>query len=104
LGSTRPEFGSHQTSRREPWAVHDLDVIARYSTAVYEGKPAHIRQIGKDLSAGYVLDAAPGRQRWTCLTVAASSRCKGDWNSFIEQIGVDLNVWICRADRLEKIL
>jgi hypothetical protein len=39
LASARPEFGSHQTSDRDPCAVHDLDVIACSSTALYEDKP-----------------------------------------------------------------
>jgi hypothetical protein len=78
-------------------------VIPRNSTPVSEGKPALIRQIGNELNADYVLDAAPGRQRWTCLAGAASSWCMGDCNSFIEQIGVDFNFWIRRTDRVEEV-
>jgi TolB-like protein/class 3 adenylate cyclase len=40
----------------------DLDVIARNSTEVYKGKPADIRQVGKELSVGYVLEGSIQRQ------------------------------------------
>jgi TolB-like protein/class 3 adenylate cyclase/tetratricopeptide (TPR) repeat protein len=40
----------------------DLDVIARNSTEVYKGKPVDIRQIGKDLNVGYVLEGSIQRQ------------------------------------------
>jgi TolB-like protein/class 3 adenylate cyclase len=41
---------------------HDLDVIARNSTEVYKGKPVDIRQVGKDLNVGYVLEGSIQRQ------------------------------------------
>jgi TolB-like protein/class 3 adenylate cyclase/tetratricopeptide (TPR) repeat protein len=41
---------------------HDLDVIARNSTDVYKGKPVDVRQIGKDLNVGYVLEGSIQRQ------------------------------------------
>jgi TolB-like protein/class 3 adenylate cyclase/tetratricopeptide (TPR) repeat protein len=40
----------------------DLDVIARNSTAVYKGKAVDIRQVGKDLNVGYVLEGSIQRQ------------------------------------------
>ena len=40
----------------------DLDVIARNSTEVYKGKPVDVRQIGKDLNVGYVLEGSIQRQ------------------------------------------
>jgi TolB-like protein/class 3 adenylate cyclase len=40
----------------------DLDVIARNSTAVYEGKPVDVRQVGKDLGVGYVLEGSIQRE------------------------------------------
>jgi TolB-like protein/class 3 adenylate cyclase/tetratricopeptide (TPR) repeat protein len=40
----------------------DLDVIARNSTGVYKGKPVDIRQVGKDLNVGYVLEGSIQRQ------------------------------------------
>jgi TolB-like protein/class 3 adenylate cyclase len=40
----------------------DLDVIARNSTAVYKGKPVDVRQIGKELGVGYVLEGSIQRQ------------------------------------------
>ena len=40
----------------------DLDVIARNSTAVYAGKPVDVRQVGKDLNVGYVLEGSIQRQ------------------------------------------
>jgi TolB-like protein/class 3 adenylate cyclase/tetratricopeptide (TPR) repeat protein len=40
----------------------DLDVIARNSTEVYKGKPVDIRQVGKDLNVGYVLEGSIQRQ------------------------------------------
>jgi TolB-like protein len=40
----------------------DLDVIARNSTEVYEGKPVDVRQVGKDLNVGYVLEGSIQRQ------------------------------------------
>jgi TolB-like protein/class 3 adenylate cyclase/tetratricopeptide (TPR) repeat protein len=39
-----------------------LDVIARTSTEVYKGKPVDVRQIGKDLNVGYVLEGSIQRQ------------------------------------------
>ncbi len=36
----------------------DLTVIARNSSFVYKGKPVDIRQIGRDLSVGYVLEGS----------------------------------------------
>lgn len=36
----------------------DLDVIARNSTAVYEGKPVDVRQVGKELGVRYVLEGS----------------------------------------------
>jgi TolB-like protein/class 3 adenylate cyclase/tetratricopeptide (TPR) repeat protein len=40
----------------------DLDVIARNSTEVYKGKPVDVRQIGKDLNVGYVLEGSIQRE------------------------------------------
>jgi TolB-like protein/class 3 adenylate cyclase len=40
----------------------DLDVIARNSTDVYKGKPVDVRQVGKDLGVGYVLEGSIQRQ------------------------------------------
>jgi TolB-like protein len=40
----------------------DLDVIARNSTAVYEGKPVDVRQIGTDLGVSHVLEGSIRRQ------------------------------------------
>jgi TolB-like protein/class 3 adenylate cyclase/tetratricopeptide (TPR) repeat protein len=40
----------------------DLDVIARNSTGVYKGKPVDIREVGKDLNVGYVLEGSIQRQ------------------------------------------
>jgi TolB-like protein/class 3 adenylate cyclase len=39
-----------------------LDVIARNSTEVYKGKPVDVRQVGKDLDVGYVLEGSIQRQ------------------------------------------
>ena len=36
----------------------DLDVIARNSTEVYKGKPVDVRQVGKELGVGYVLEGS----------------------------------------------
>jgi hypothetical protein len=52
LASARPEFGSYETSRREPCEVHELDVIAPQLDRRLQGKPADIRQIGKNLNVG----------------------------------------------------
>jgi TolB-like protein/class 3 adenylate cyclase/tetratricopeptide (TPR) repeat protein len=41
---------------------HDLDVIARNSTEVYKGRPVDVRQVGKDLNVGYVLEGSIQRQ------------------------------------------
>ena len=41
---------------------HDLDVIARNSTEVYKSKPVDIRQVGKELNVGYVLEGSIQRQ------------------------------------------
>ena len=40
----------------------DFTVIARNSTEVYKGKPADVRQIGKDLNVSYVLEGSFQRQ------------------------------------------
>jgi TolB-like protein/Tfp pilus assembly protein PilF len=40
----------------------ELDVIARNSTGVYKGKPVDVRQVGKDLGVGYVLEGSIQRQ------------------------------------------
>jgi len=40
----------------------DFDVIARNSTAVYKGKPADVRQVGRDLNVRYVLEGSIQRQ------------------------------------------
>jgi TolB-like protein/Tfp pilus assembly protein PilF len=40
----------------------DVDVIDRNSTEVYRGKPVDVRQLGKDLNAGYVLEGSFQRQ------------------------------------------
>ena len=40
----------------------DLEVIARNSTVVYKGKPADIRQVGRDLRVRYVLEGSIQRQ------------------------------------------
>jgi TolB-like protein/class 3 adenylate cyclase/Tfp pilus assembly protein PilF len=40
----------------------DMDVIARNSTAVYEGKPVDVRQVGRDLNVRYVLEGSVQRQ------------------------------------------
>jgi TolB-like protein/class 3 adenylate cyclase len=40
----------------------DLDVIARNSTEVYKGRPVDIRQVGKELNVGYVLEGSIQRQ------------------------------------------
>ena len=41
----------------------DFAVIARNSTEVYKGKPADVRQIGKDLNVSYVLEGSFQRAR-----------------------------------------
>ena len=55
----------------------DLDVIARNSTEVYKGKPADVRQVGKELSVGYVLEGSIQRQadqvRVTAMLIDAES-------------------------------
>jgi TolB-like protein len=40
----------------------EVDVIARNSTAVYEGKPVDVRQVGQDLKVRYVLEGSMQRQ------------------------------------------
>ena len=42
--------------------VSEIDVIARNSTEVYKGKPADVRQIGRDLNVRYVLEGSIQRQ------------------------------------------
>jgi len=39
-----------------------IEVIARNSTALYKGKPVDVRQVGKDLAVGYVLEGSIQRQ------------------------------------------
>src|SRR3954452_3176937 len=55
----------------------DLDVIARNSTEVYKGKPVDVRQVGKELDVGYVLEGSIQRQadrvRVTAQLVDAAS-------------------------------
>lgn len=40
----------------------DLDVIARNSTRVYQGKPVDVRRVGDELGVGYVLEGSLRRQ------------------------------------------
>ena len=40
----------------------ELDVIARNSTEAYKGKPVDVRQVGKELNVGYVLEGSIQRQ------------------------------------------
>ena len=40
----------------------DLDVIARNSVEAYKGKPVDVRQVGKALDVGYVLEGSIQRQ------------------------------------------
>jgi TolB-like protein/class 3 adenylate cyclase/tetratricopeptide (TPR) repeat protein len=40
----------------------DLDEVARNSTEVYKGKPVDVRQIGRELNVGYVLEGSIQRQ------------------------------------------
>jgi TolB-like protein len=40
----------------------EFDVIARNSTSVYKGRPVDVRQVGKDLNVGYVLEGSIQRQ------------------------------------------
>ncbi|MCV9966874.1 adenylate/guanylate cyclase domain-containing protein [Pararhizobium sp. BT-229] len=42
--------------------VSEIDVIARNSTEAYKGKPADVRQIGRDLNVRYVLEGSIQRQ------------------------------------------
>ena len=42
--------------------LRGFHVIARNSTAVYHGKPADVRQVGKDLNVRYVLEGSVQRQ------------------------------------------
>jgi TolB-like protein/class 3 adenylate cyclase len=55
----------------------DLDVIARNSAAVYEGRPVDVRKVGRDLGVGYVLEGSIRRQddrvRVTAQLVDAAS-------------------------------
>jgi TolB-like protein len=66
----------------------DLDVIARNSTEVYKGKPVDVRQVGKDLGIGYVLEGSIQRQ--------------GDQVRITAQLidtGTGAHVWSNRWDR-----
>ena len=40
----------------------DLDVIARNSTELYKGKPVDVRQVGRELGVGYVLEGSIQRE------------------------------------------
>ncbi|WP_046868391.1 adenylate/guanylate cyclase domain-containing protein [Microvirga massiliensis] len=40
----------------------DLAVIARNSTAVYKGRPVDVREVGRNLNVGYVLEGSVQRQ------------------------------------------
>jgi TolB-like protein/tetratricopeptide (TPR) repeat protein len=67
---------------------HDLDVIARNSTDVYKGKPVDVRQVGKDLNVGYVLEGSIQRQ-------GDSVRVTGQ----LIDAGTGAHVWSERWDR-----
>src|SRR4051794_7363746 len=66
----------------------DLDVIARNSVETYKGKPVDVRQVGKALDVGYVLEGSIQRQadrlRVTAQLIDAAS---------------DAHVWSERWDR-----
>jgi TolB-like protein/Tfp pilus assembly protein PilF len=66
----------------------DLDVMARNSTDVYKGKPVDIRQVGKDLNVGYVLEGSIQRQ-------GDSVRVTGQ----LIDAGTGTHVWSERWDR-----
>ena len=66
----------------------DLDVIARNSTEVYKGKPVDVRQVGKDLNVGYVLEGSIQRQ-------GDSVRVTGQ----LIDAGTGAHVWSERWDR-----
>ena len=40
----------------------EFEVVARNSTEVYKGKAVDVRQVGKDLGVGYVLEGSIQRQ------------------------------------------
>jgi len=40
----------------------EFEVVARNSTAIYKGKPVDVRQVGRDLGVGYVLEGSFQRQ------------------------------------------
>jgi TolB-like protein/class 3 adenylate cyclase/tetratricopeptide (TPR) repeat protein len=67
---------------------HDLDVIARNSTAIYKGKPVDIRQVGKDLNAASVLEGSIQHQ-------GDSVRVTGQ----LIDAGTGAHVWSERWDR-----
>jgi TolB-like protein/class 3 adenylate cyclase/tetratricopeptide (TPR) repeat protein len=66
----------------------DLDVIARNSTGVYKGRAVDIREVGKDLNVGYVLEGSIQRQN-------ASVRVTGQ----LIDASTGAHVWSERWDR-----
>ncbi len=63
-------------------------MIARNSTEIYKGKPVDVRQVGKDLNVGYVLEGSIQRQ-------GDSVRVTGQ----LIDAGTGAHVWSDRWDR-----
>jgi TolB-like protein len=66
----------------------ELDVIARNSTFVYKGKATDVRQVGKDLGVGYVLEGSIQRQADQVRVTAQ-----------LVEAGTGTHVWSERWDR-----
>jgi TolB-like protein/class 3 adenylate cyclase len=66
----------------------DLDVIARNSTGVYKGKAVDVRQVGKELGVGYVLEGSIQQQGGSIRITAQ-----------LIDAGTSAHVWADRWDR-----
>ena len=70
----------------------DLSVIARNSSFTYKGKPTDVRQIGKDLNVGYVLEGSVRKEADKVRIVAQLINAKtGEhvWAEQFDQTGSD---------------
>ena len=79
--------------------VSEIDVIARNSTEVYKGKPADVRQIGRDLNVRYVLEGSIQRQGERIRATAQLIDAQTGAHVWSEQLGPTGARRVRRSDR-----
>ena len=77
----------------------ELVVIARNSTEVYKGKPVDVRQVGKDLNVGYVLEGSIQRQGDSVRVTGAADRRHDRHPRLVGALGPPVDGCLRGADR-----